>query len=193
MARSVQIKVKVKPCGKKCCKEGAKEEEDKLKVTHREITQFVLGGEVVDGSFREQIVGIQSTEDFWAGVPIDIFNHQHLRVGELRGQIKYQYRFYEGRVYFRSTEYHLTSRPSNRVWRRANIDFKLYRRTEERKNSPDAMVMDNNWHLLFMNADVDYVPGIGVYVNFRVEYDGTNNGVGEQDSWGQQVRLVNRG
>ncbi|UZM11959.1 hypothetical protein LZV00_14415 [Pseudomonas kielensis] len=53
--------------------------------------------------------------------------------------------------------------------------------------------MDNNWHLLFMNADVDYVPGIGVYVNFRVEYDGTNNGVGEQDSWGQQVRLVNRG
>ncbi|PRA59270.1 MULTISPECIES: hypothetical protein [Pseudomonas] len=193
MARSVKVNVKVKSCDKESCKGGAKEQKDKLKVIRRDVTQFVLVDEVVDGSFREKIEGIQATEDFWVGVPIDIFNHQHLRVGELRGQIKYQYRFYEGKVYFRTTEYYLTSRPTNKVWSRANIDFKLYSRTEVRKNSPDAMLMDYNWHLLIMNADVELVPGVGVYVNFRVEYDGTNNGVGEKDSWGQQVRLVDRG
>lgn len=193
MARSIKVNVKVKSDGKECCKGGAKEKKDKPELILREVTQFVLGEEVVDGSFREQIGGIQSTEDFWAGVPIDVFNHQHLRVSELKGQMKYQYRFYGGRVYFRSTEYNLTSRPVNKVWRRANIDFKLYSRTEVRKNSPDAMVMDYNWHLLIMNADVEFASGVGVYVNFRVEYDGTNNGVGERDSWGQQVRLVDRG
>lgn len=193
MARTVKTNVDVKPVGKKSDKNSGKKEEEDLQVIERGITQFVVLDEVVNGSFTENLEGVGGAEDFWVGVPIDVFMHQHLRVSQLRGFIRYQYRYYEGRVYFRMTEYWLSSRPSDKVWRRANIDFKLHSRIDVRKNSPDEMIMDAQWHQFIMSTDAEVVSGIGVRVNFRVEYDGTNNGVGEKDSWGQQVRLVDRG
>ncbi|MNG22061.1 hypothetical protein D3C84_1065040 [compost metagenome] len=86
----------------------------------------------------------------------------------------------------------MTSRPSTSHWHRANLDIQLESFTSHRVNSPDSMSQNFQWHTYIVNANVNYSAQVGARFRVRVEYDGSNNGVGEHDSWGHQVSLVPR-
>lgn len=155
------------------------------------VTQLVLVEDFKDGSYIGKKDGNQTMID-WAGVPVDTYHHKHLRVSELTAQLQYQYKFENGVVYVRTAQYYMTSRPHNKYWHRANIDVSLQSHTMQRLNSPDAMHQDTQWHPYIVDLSVNYNSAAGAYFRVRVEYDGTNNGVGENDSWGNQVLLVPR-
>jgi hypothetical protein len=155
------------------------------------VTNLVLDEKFKDGEFVESGDHVQS-DSFWAGVEVLTYQHQHLRVAELKGQIEYQYKISGGRLYLRTLRYHLTSRPSNKYWYRANIDVQIEGYSTQRVNSPDAMSQNAQWHQYIVNLEVAYAPEIRAGLKIRIEYDGTNNGVGERDSWGNVVTLIPR-
>jgi hypothetical protein len=156
------------------------------------VTKYVLADEFKDGSFVEVGDGDEFSDSFWDGVEVLTYHHQHIRVTELKGQIEYQYKFVDDRVYLRTLRYYLTSRPSNQYWNRANIDVQLESYGLQRVNSPDAMSQNAQWHTYVVNLSVARDPAIRAGLKIRVEYDGTNNGVGEHDSWGNVIDLVPR-
>jgi len=156
------------------------------------VTNFVIAENFQDGSFQEQGEGEEFTAAFWDGVPVDTFYHQHIRVPELRGKLEYQYKLHLGKMNIRTLHYHLTSRPEDKFWYRANIDFRLDSISSTRVNSPDSMWQDAQWHDYIVQTRVDHGSTYGSYFNVRIEYDGSNNGVGENDSWGRRVLLAPR-
>jgi hypothetical protein len=156
------------------------------------VTSYVLADEFKDGSFVEDGEGEEFSDSFWDGVEVLTYHHRHVRIPELTGQIEYQYKFDGGRVYLRTLRYYLTSRPSNTYWNRANIDVQLESYGSHRVNSPDAMKQNAQWHSYVVNLNVVHDPAIRAGLKIRVEYDGTNNGVGEHDSWGNVIDLVPR-
>lgn len=170
---------------------NAKADKENL-VVEKLVMKYVLADDFKGGSFVEAGDGDEFSDSFWEGVEVSIFHHRHIRVAELTGQIEYQYKFVGERVYLRTLRYNLTSRPSNQYWYRANIDVLLESYGSQRVNSPDAMSQNAQWHSYIVNLNVALDPAIPPMVNFRVEYDGGNNGVGERDSWGNKTALVRR-
>lgn len=145
---------------------------------------------LADGSFQEKGEGKQFSEVFWENAKTATYHHQHLRVSELRTELTYQYKLDVGRVWLRTLQYKMSTRPAGRYWYRANIDVAVISREIHRVNSPDAMWQDEKWHSYVTNFMVPFSGVSGASVLVRVEYDGTNNGVGEQDSWGESVQLI---
>lgn len=156
------------------------------------VVKYVLADDFKDGSFVARGEGEELFESFWEGVEVLTYHHRHLRVGELTGQVEYQYKFDSGRVYVRTLRYFLTSRPSNRYWYRANIDVQLESYGSQRVNSPDTMSQDTQWHTYNVGLNVVHDPVFRAGFKIRIEYDGTDNGVGERDSWGNVVDLIPR-
>lgn len=143
-----------------------------------------------NGDFRED----QYMADFWSDAQTDTYQHTHLRVPQLQTKLTYQYKFHNGQVYLRTLQYMMTSRPSSSTYYRANIDVALVGAESVSKYSPDAMWQDNKWHSYVVELIArDVSPGaiFPALMCVGVEYDGPNNGVGEQDHWGQ-LRVLNK-
>lgn len=143
-----------------------------------------------NGNFQES----QNMVDFWSDAQTDTYAHTHLRVSQLQAKLTYQYKFHDGQVYLRTLQYIITTRPSGTYWYRANIDVALVGANSVLKYSPDAMWQDNQWHSYVVELVArDVSPGsfFPAMVRVGVEYDGTNNGVGEKDHWGP-LRALNK-
>lgn len=131
------------------------------------------------GNFDER----QYLADFWSDAKTETYTHVHLREQKLRTHLTYQYKYVGNNVYLRTLQYHMTSRPSDKYWYRANINILLFGSWVALKESPDAMWQDDQLH--------NYVVELSVSASFGpaslfvgVEYDGTDNGVGRKDHWG---------
>ncbi|MHC8308837.1 hypothetical protein ACYZUC_04405 [Pseudomonas sp. GT1P32] len=123
----------------------------------------------------------------WGAVSAHVYDHQHVRVPELKGKIEYQYFYQNGYLYVHMSKYMLTSRPTNKVWRRANIYLNVSSGSNNttKVESPDTLIMDHQWHSEELVAAVKYnwAAGGAGFV-FGVQYDGTNNDVGSNEKWG---------
>ncbi|PTT97872.1 hypothetical protein DBR45_36135, partial [Pseudomonas sp. HMWF031] len=124
------------------------------------VVKYVQADQVKEGSFVETGNAEVFSDSFWAGVEVLTYLHRHLRVPELTGQIEYQYKFHDRRVYVRTLRYFLTSRPINKYWYRANIDVQLENYGSQRVNSPDAMSQNAQWHSYVANLNVAHDPAI---------------------------------
>jgi len=106
--------------------------------------------------------------------------------------VEFQYKFENGRVYVRALRYHMTTRSGN--WYRANIAIGLSAQEFVRKDSPDSMSQDTQWHNYppsHAYVDSRHEPsGAKVTLSIRVDYDGTNNDVGPNEGWGTSVDLT---
>jgi hypothetical protein len=145
-----------------------------------------------DGSYREEGKGEQLPTDFWDGAPTLTYNHQHVRVPELKGQVTYQYKLENGRLYVRTRQYMLTTRPTNKNWYRANINILVESNTSQRVNSPDTMSQDTQWHTYDAELTVNFAREIGGKISVGIHYDGTHNDTNESDSWGPKVEFIRR-
>jgi hypothetical protein len=122
-------------------------------------------------------------EGFWDGVEVLTYTHQHIRVPELRGEVKLQVKFEARVMYLRTISYMMTTRPVDVPKDRANIDIRISGiRGEERRNSPDEMIQDGAVHPYVQEMNIEV--GNWGLVQIRFEFDGRDNGVGEKDSWG---------
>ncbi len=144
--------------------------------------------ELEKGSFREHGEGEQYSEIFWADAVETTLHQTHPRVSTLKTQLVCQYKFENGRIYVKTLRYHMTSRPADKYWYRANIDVGLQAGQWVRKNSQDSMSQDNQWHNYEIYLDSPLgVPDFGVSLAIRVDYDGTNNDVEPHEGWGINI------
>lgn len=165
------------------------EENGHSKDEERLVTSYAHITELKDGSFQEQGVGEQFSEVFWDDAKTDTFNHQHLRVPQLTAKLTFQYKLENGRVYARTLQYMMTSRPAGTYWYRANMNVQLNSAVYHYVKSPDAMWQDTQWHSYVVNLEVAYSPSLGASINIQVQYDGTNNGVDQKETWGRWLTL----
>lgn len=137
-------------------------------------------------SFAGVAEGKQYSDVFWTNTVTTTLHQTHPRVPELTTELKCQYRFENGWIYVRTLMYKMTTRYGN--WYRANIDLALNAGGYERKNSPDTMRQDTQWHDYVTHLSVPLgVYGVEVYLQMRVDYDGTNNDVEPWEGWNQKI------
>ncbi|WP_460121059.1 hypothetical protein [Pseudomonas sp. H3_G09] len=130
--------------------------------------------------------GEQYSEVFWANTVTTTLYQTHPRVPSLTTELKCQYKFENGWIYVRTLRYRMTTRYGN--WYRANIDLALNAGAYERKNSPDTMSQDTQWHDYSAHLSVPLgAYGVEVYLQMRIQYDGTNNDVGPSEGWNQKI------
>ncbi|MBD9585918.1 hypothetical protein IB254_02505 [Pseudomonas sp. PDM03] len=120
----------------------------------------------------------------WGSLENRLYKHKHPRVPELRGEMTYQYHLQDGYVFFHMFKYMLTSRPTDRVWRRANIYLSAISETAMGAQSPDSMIMDYKWHDQGLVVAVKLNHSKVAEYSIGVQYDGSNNDVGEHEKWG---------
>ncbi|KAB0487327.1 hypothetical protein [Pseudomonas reinekei] len=160
---------------------------------------FCGGGEMsVDANIENGeviVVAGDSTVDdaFWDGVPTSIYYHRHIRVPELTGEIEYQFKLNGTRLYIRTMQYMLTTRPVGKEWNRANINFEVRSGSTVRVNSPDSLIQNGGWYPYQREASVGYSVSLGASFRIGVHYDGTNNDTSEADHWGQWEEIIRRG
>lgn len=130
---------------------------------------------------------------FWDGVEVLTYHHQHVRVSELKGEIRYQFKLSGSRVLLRTVDYMLTTRPAGTNWKRANINFELRSLDSQRVNSPDTMQQDTQRHPYNAEASVNFSAANGASFRVGVQYDGTNNDTSETDHWGPWREIIPRG
>lgn len=136
---------------------------------------FVSGGE-----------GEQYSEVFWANAVTTTLYQIHPRVPSLTTLLECQYKFESGKIHVRTVKYKMTTRGGN--WDRANIDVVLNAGEYERKNSPDTMRQDAQWHNYEVILSVPLgTYGVEVYLQMRIQYDGTDNDVEDWEGWSDKV------
>jgi hypothetical protein len=134
---------------------------------------------------ENKVGGAKLPEGFWDGVEVWTYEHQHIRVSELRGEVKLMFKSYGNIVYLKTINYMMTTRPEGTLWKRANIDILLSANGQEKRlNSPDSMWQDGTVRPYEREMDIDVGQWMQANLKIRFEFDGKNNGVGERDSWG---------
>lgn len=155
-------------------------ETEKVQISVAQVT------ELADGSLKELGDGAQFSEVFWADAVETSLYQTHPRVPQLQTEMVCQYKFESGRIYVKTLRYKMTTRSGN--WYRANIDVGLQARDWVRKNSPDSMRQDTQWHDYEVLLDSPLgPPDYGVSLAIRVDYDGTNNDVEPHEGWGLDI------
>ncbi|WP_330207711.1 hypothetical protein [Pseudomonas sp. AM14(2022)] len=153
---------------------------EKVQTTVAQVTKLA------DGSLKELGDGAQFSEVFWADAVETSLYQTHPRVPQLQTQMVCRYKFESGRIYVKTLRYKMTTRSGN--WNRANIDVGLQARNWVRKDSPDSMLQDTQWHdyEIFLDSPLG-PPDFGVSLAIRVNYDGTNNDVQPHEGWGLDI------
>jgi len=154
--------------------------------TEKVQTSVAQVTKLADGSLKELGDGAQFSEVFWADAVETSLYQTHPRVPQLQTQMVCRYKFESGRIYVKTLRYKMTTRSGN--WNRANIDVGLQARNWVRKDSPDSMLQDNQWHAyeIFLDSPLG-PPDFGVSLAIRVNYDGTNNDVEPHEGWGLDI------
>ena len=111
---------------------------EKVQISDAQVAEFE------DGSLRELGDGEQFSDEFWADAVQTTLYQTHPRVPALKTELVCQYKFENGRIHVKTLRYKMTTRYGN--WYRANIDLGLQAGTWVRKNSPDSMRQDTQWH-----------------------------------------------
>ncbi|QAX86593.1 hypothetical protein C2E19_23320 [Pseudomonas sp. DTU12.3] len=143
--------------------------------------------EQADGSLRELGEGKQFSELFWSDAITTRLHQTHPRVSELKTELVLQYKFEGGQIKVRTLRYKMTTRGANKD--RANIDIALSAAAYVRRNSPDSMLQDAQWHNyeIYLESSLA-APSFNMYLVIRVNYDGANNDVGDHEGWGVHIR-----
>lgn len=160
---------------------GARMEPENVQISVAQVTQME------DGSLREVGDGEQYSDVYWDDAVSTTLHQTHPRIPELQTQVDCKYKFADGMLKVRTSQYRMTTRYGN--WKRANIDLAVFGgHTQVRKNSPDEMQQDNRWHAYDIVVESALGPAfMGMWISIRVDYDGTNNDVGPNEGWGTDL------
>lgn len=166
---------------------GESESGDEQKSESKAQTNRLTDESLADkASFVGVGEGEQYSEVFWANAVTTTLHQTHPRVHSLKTELVCQYKFESDRIYVKTVKYKMTTRSGN--FYRANIDVALQAGGYDRKDSPDTMRQDTQWHdyEVILNVPLGTY-GVEVYLQMRIQYDGPNNDVEDWEGWGDKI------
>ncbi|AZZ77965.1 hypothetical protein CCX46_23435 [Pseudomonas sp. RU47] len=166
---------------------GESESGDEQKSESKAQTNRVPDESLADkASFVGVGEGEQYSEVFWDNAVTTTLYQIHPRVPSLTTLLECQYKFDSEHIHVRTVKYKMTTRGGNRD--RANIDVVLKAGGYERKNSPDTMRQDAQWHNYVVTLSVPLgTYDVEVYLQMRIQYDGPDNDVEDWEGWSDKI------